>query len=76
MCVCVCECVRESVCVCVCVCVSVCCGVELCMLVGGVSVFSHDLRSTVEITVDDYFLFSYEISPMNLWHLLYQLAAW
>ena len=51
MCVCVCECVRE----CVCVCVSVCCGVELCMLVGGVSVFSHDLRSTVEITVDDYF---------------------
>ena len=51
-----------------CVCVSVCVcvwvggwvgGVELCMLVGGVF-FHMTLRSTVEITVDDYFFFSYE----------------
>ena len=34
-------------------------GVELCMLVGGVF-FHMTLRSTVEITVDDYFFFSYE----------------
>ena len=32
----------------------------VCVWIGGWSVSSHDSRSTVEITVDDYFLFGYE----------------
>ena len=56
---CVCVCVWVYVCVYVCVWGGGGGGVELCMLVGGVF-FHMTLRSTVEITVDDYFLFSYE----------------